>query len=329
MDFPLVTIMIPAYNQETFIERAVNSALAQDYPNLDVIVSDDCSTDKTGQIASSFLTDLRFRYSKNELNLGRVKNYKRTLFTKTKGDWILNLDADDYLIDTNYISKAISLIKTDPEIVVVFSRLYFHYLANNQKDTSLFSKKTNTINDGIFFFLSILNPEAINHPTALYNKALAIKIDFYRMNNISCDWESLARIMLHGKVGFLNNFAAVWEIHGKNESMNLNLEGFIDHLTTYESIFNYAKNHSSISLLRLIKWKTRMIYSFSFLIIGRFFLDRNLRKAFAYLIQLIMDKPLIGTILIMDLRFYGMFIIGHSTIEKFVRKLYYKMKGCN
>jgi len=326
MEFPLVTIMIPTYNQETFIERAIKSALAQDYPNLDVIVSDDCSLDKTGEIAQSF-SDNRLRYIRNDINLGKVKNYRHTLFEKANGEWVLNLDADDYLIDNNYISKAISLVKKDPEIVVVFARLYFHYLLNDQQESSIYLKKTKEINDGKYFFLSVLNPEAINHTTALYKRELAIKIDFYRMNTISCDWESLARIMLHGKVGFLDNFAAVWEIHGKNESMNLNLDGFIDHLNIYSSIINHAKTNTSINHFRLIKWEYKMLYSFSFLIIGRFFLDRNLKKVFTYITRLIKTKPLIGMFLAIDIRFLGMFIIDHSDFGKLVRRLYYKMKG--
>lgn len=44
---PLFTIMIPTYNQEEFIIEAVNSALMQDYKNIEVIVSDDCSQDST------------------------------------------------------------------------------------------------------------------------------------------------------------------------------------------------------------------------------------------------------------------------------------------
>jgi len=50
-NLPKVTIMIATYNQERFIGEAIESAMAQDYPNLEIVVCDDCSTDRTYEIA--------------------------------------------------------------------------------------------------------------------------------------------------------------------------------------------------------------------------------------------------------------------------------------
>jgi glycosyltransferase involved in cell wall biosynthesis len=64
--------MIPTYNQAKYISKAIESALNIDYPNIEVIVSDDCSTDNTEEVVSKYLSDDRFKYIKNEKNLGRV-----------------------------------------------------------------------------------------------------------------------------------------------------------------------------------------------------------------------------------------------------------------
>ena len=64
----LVSIMIPTYNQEDYIGEAVESALRQDYSNLVVVVTDDCSTDKTGEIAIKYIPDHRFKYVKNAVH---------------------------------------------------------------------------------------------------------------------------------------------------------------------------------------------------------------------------------------------------------------------
>ena len=74
---PKVTILIPTYNQERFIDRAIASALWQDHPSLEVVVLDDASTDGAGRAARAWSHDPRFRYACNERNLGRVENYRR------------------------------------------------------------------------------------------------------------------------------------------------------------------------------------------------------------------------------------------------------------
>ena len=59
-----VTIMIPTYNQAKYISKAIESALNIDYSNIEVIVSDDCSTDNTEEVISKYLEDNRFKYIK-------------------------------------------------------------------------------------------------------------------------------------------------------------------------------------------------------------------------------------------------------------------------
>ena len=82
---PRVSILIPTFNQEQFIDSCVASALDQTYDNLEVIVSDDASSDSTAQIARRFLTDPRVRWERNPINIGRVDNYRRLLY-ELRGD---------------------------------------------------------------------------------------------------------------------------------------------------------------------------------------------------------------------------------------------------
>ena len=60
MEFtPLVSIIIPAYNSEKYIKRAIESALSQNYSNLEIIITDNASIDSTYDIVSSFFNDTR------------------------------------------------------------------------------------------------------------------------------------------------------------------------------------------------------------------------------------------------------------------------------
>lgn len=89
----LISIIMPSYNTGKFIAETINSVLAQTYTNWELIIVDDCSTDNTDEIVSSF-TDERIRYLKNEKNSGAAVSRNRAL-AQAKGKWIAFLDSDD------------------------------------------------------------------------------------------------------------------------------------------------------------------------------------------------------------------------------------------
>ncbi len=93
---PLVSVVMATYNGEIFIRQQMESVLAQSYPNIEIIVVDDCSTDDTVNIirelqAKSPLIKLLV----NETNLGYIKNFEKGCSTAT-GDYIALCDQDDY-----------------------------------------------------------------------------------------------------------------------------------------------------------------------------------------------------------------------------------------
>src|SRR6202008_1761874 len=100
--WPKVTVMIPTYGQADVILRAVDSALAQDYANLEVVVIDDCSPDTTGAVVAARRAT-RLPHPRNDRNLGRVANYRHGLYGLARGDWVINLDGDDYFVDAGFV----------------------------------------------------------------------------------------------------------------------------------------------------------------------------------------------------------------------------------
>ena len=118
--FPSVCVMIPTYNQANFVIKAVESALAQDYQNLKIIISDDASTDNTEAIVKPFLKNTNITYKKNTTNIGRVANYHHCLYNYVTADWVINLDGDDYYTNPTFISEAIKSIQEVGEKEVLF-----------------------------------------------------------------------------------------------------------------------------------------------------------------------------------------------------------------
>ena len=89
----LVSIIMPSYNTERYIESSVRSILAQTYDNWELIIVDDCSTDNTDTIIAS-IKDNRIRYIKNKCNSGAAVSRNKAL-REAQGRWIAFLDSDD------------------------------------------------------------------------------------------------------------------------------------------------------------------------------------------------------------------------------------------
>ena len=89
-----VSIIIPAYNTEQYIAKAISSALAQTLEDIEVIVVDDCSTDNTVKIVQSF-SDPRVKLLLNSKNMG-AGGARNKAIQAAKGKWIAVLDSDDW-----------------------------------------------------------------------------------------------------------------------------------------------------------------------------------------------------------------------------------------
>ena len=92
-DFGLVSIVMPSYNSEKYINASIESVLNQTYLNWELLIVDDCSNDKTVEIIKSF-KDKRIKFFENEKNSGAAVSRNKAL-REAKGKWIAFLDSDD------------------------------------------------------------------------------------------------------------------------------------------------------------------------------------------------------------------------------------------
>lgn len=93
---PLITVAIPVFNGEKEIADAIQSVLNQTYLDFELVVIDDCSTDQTLNVARSF-SDPRIRIMENEVNLGYIGNFNRTV-NEAKGMYLKILCHDDVIV---------------------------------------------------------------------------------------------------------------------------------------------------------------------------------------------------------------------------------------
>jgi glycosyltransferase involved in cell wall biosynthesis len=121
---PLVSVIIPAYNAEKFIAETLKSVLSQTYKNIEVLVVDDGSQDRTCKIVESFAQkDHRIIFFQ-QANAG-VAAARNLAIQKSSGEYIAPIDADD-IWDTTKIEKQLKLmLKSQPSVGLVYARSVF------------------------------------------------------------------------------------------------------------------------------------------------------------------------------------------------------------
>ena len=121
----LVSILIPCFNAERWIEQAIESALAQTWPEKEVVVVDDGSTDHSLDIIKGF--DGRIRW---ETGPNRGSNATRNrLLELARGDWLQYLDADDYLLPKK-LARQIEFAREHPNVDVIYSPVAWKRIEN-------------------------------------------------------------------------------------------------------------------------------------------------------------------------------------------------------
>jgi glycosyltransferase involved in cell wall biosynthesis len=116
---PLVSVLMTAYNREKYIAEAIESVLASTYTNFELLIVDDCSADKTVEIARSYeVKDSRIKVYVNENNLGQFQNRDRAA-SLAKGKYLKYLDSDD-IIYTHGLEVMVNAMERFPEAGVGF-----------------------------------------------------------------------------------------------------------------------------------------------------------------------------------------------------------------
>jgi glycosyltransferase involved in cell wall biosynthesis len=120
----LVSIVMPTFNGEKYIRKAIESCLAQTYSNIELIVIDDCSADNTPKIVNEYLgQDSRLRYSRNERNL-KLPGALNKGFELSRGQ-LLTWTSDDNLYSPEAIQIMVEKLKANPESDIVYSSYSF------------------------------------------------------------------------------------------------------------------------------------------------------------------------------------------------------------
>lgn len=259
---PLVSIIIPTYNRGQFIQQAIDSALSQDYGNFEVIISDNCSTDNTKDIVARFENDQRVKYYLNNTNVGLGGNFKIATIERAKGEYITYLGSDDYYCNNKFISQAVNIINTYPDVFIIAAKTSTYFTETNEiitdEKTTIFK---NEFINGLDIFMQFPKWFFPGWGGAIFlNREKLISTKAFESKSQSLDYEANLKLMLIGNAGLISDASYVWRVHAKQASGSTNLDTQINNLDFIENTYSFAKQ---LNLkINLEQWRKQTYISY-------------------------------------------------------------------
>jgi len=273
---PLVSVIIPTYNRARYVCEAVESALKQTYPHLEIFVIDDGSTAETQEALRQFGEKIKFIKQERRGTCAARNNAIR----KAKGKYIAFLDDDDIWLEKK-IERDINYLEVHPDYGFVFSG--FIYFSDKEKDMG---ERTKTEEEKTTY--EFLYDQNIIHSTSLVTmrKDCLEKVGLFDESlKQSGDYDMWLRAAKGYKFGYINECLSKYRMHDTNVSKNLKRR-----IKVNKQIFNKPQMREGKSWLQRRIRIARLYYY-----VATFFRKyHRYLEAFKYYIMAVLYCPFIG-----------------------------------
>jgi len=249
---PKITIITPSFNQGRFIKQTIESVLSQNYPNLEYLIFDSCSTDNTIEILKSFGKKIQWVSEKDE---GQTNAINKGL-KQAKGDIVAFINSDDYYLPNTFY-KIVEFFNKNPNKKWVTGD-YLIVNSNGKKIQNYvrFYKKLYWI---IPKSIGLRITNYINQPSTFWRKKLTDELGFLDESlNYSMDYEYWLRFINKYPLSIINECFSAFRIHNESKSG-------IDYVKQLEEEFIILNKYKNNLLLSKIHWIhtiiVRLIYN--------------------------------------------------------------------
>ncbi len=205
---PFVSVLMPVYDGERFLREAIESVLAQSYPNFELVIVDDGSRDASFRIAQEYAArDPRVRPLRNEHNLGIVKTRNRA-FAEASRDavYFAVLDCDD-VCERTRLEHQVLFLEHHPEHALVGG----HTLVIDEQGRTIGQRRYPTTHERILKVITRYNP--IAQPTVMIRRAAVDQVGRYDERYPRCqDYDLWLRMAVGWKLANLDEFTLRYRI---------------------------------------------------------------------------------------------------------------------
>lgn len=169
---PLVSVITPVYNGEKYLEESIKSILKQTYKNIEFIIVNDGSTDRTSMILNEYgIRDSRIKIINNVKNMGIIYSLNEAI-NNSQGKYIARMDADDISFDSR-ITEQVKFLENNTDIAMCSTYVNFFKEGNKR-----FYKKFGGYTEPSQIKVQLLFKNYIQHPTVMLRKSI---LDKYKL----------------------------------------------------------------------------------------------------------------------------------------------------
>jgi glycosyltransferase involved in cell wall biosynthesis len=214
---PLITIGIPTRNRSSLLKTCLNDAFAQTYRNIEVLVSDNASTDDTLAVLAS-IDDSRLRVLSNQEDIGAIGNFAKCI-QEARGDYVV-LVSDDNFLHPSFLEKCTDLIRQEPGLPVVlavFDILVLDEFHKNERRV-VPGTRSRKLSTGIWHGTEILREYFSGRITAAPLSVVVRTDILQRVHCFSSEYRCAGDLgwlatLLEGRAGLVNEPCAVYFVH--------------------------------------------------------------------------------------------------------------------
>lgn len=238
---PLVSVIMPVYNSEKYLDKAIQSILNQTYTNFEFIIIDDCSKDKSWNIIQKYAKkDKRIKAVRNKENLNVVKTRNKgfSLISK-KSEFIAIMDADDISV-VERIEKQVKFFEENKDYYLIGS----HNIIIDEKD-EIIGRRTYPLTDNdVRKVFTKYDP--LSQPTAMMRTKILKTVGKYNEKYNRCqDYDLWFRIADKYKVGNVDDYLLKYRI-SKTQGKTTHLKETIRNTVEIQGKWVFDKRYFSI-----------------------------------------------------------------------------------
>jgi glycosyltransferase involved in cell wall biosynthesis len=220
---PLVSVLIPAFNHERFVQRCLDSVLEDPYPAKELIIIDDGSTDSTGERIAEWVAqhsgELPIEYvRRNNRGIAATLN---ELAARARGEFLRLGASDDYLLPGGLDAQVRYLLSHSCKRAVIGDSIVVDQYGQKMYDSGMCdlhgaNKRLYDSDDGIR--RAVISQWAIGGPVALIRKSALDTVDRWSEGLRIDDWDFFLRLAARDALGFIDVSVCAYRIHGANLS---------------------------------------------------------------------------------------------------------------